>query len=155
MKKLIVSILIVLSTSIVMFSQDIIDDSLGDTDFSSIDIDSLFSDEDSLIVSEESVRNDTIAEDLDKESMVITGNLSASGSYSIVRDNLDGTTNDIDANSFSSSISGGLNLDARLMKGIKGFASIGVTYNPSGSSTSAYTVQSSSSSAYSTGDSLI
>jgi hypothetical protein len=94
------------------------------------DEDDFFSDEDVIVESDE-IMDESIGEEMEKESVGLTGEMGSSFIYSMTRDFFLGDQG-IAENPFAVQISGDLLLDVRLMKGIKAFADMGVTYLPQG-----------------------
>jgi hypothetical protein len=95
-----------------------------------INEESLFSDP-QTVESSSNIMNNTINSNVEKQSVTLSGQISAYSAYTLGRDFVSGKTNG-DKNSFQNYIRGNLFLDIRLTKGIKTFANLEADYSPLG-----------------------
>ena len=102
----------------------------GDDPFGDFSEDDIFGDEDDLTVPKEEVIDDSITEELDKESVTFSGEINTSFGYFLTRDFLKGNAK-FEENKYSAYIGADFLLDIRFRKGIKVFTDLFLGYMPS------------------------
>lgn len=95
-----------------------------------MDFDSMFS-EDSFMVDESEVVDDTVGDSLNEKSQTFSGRVRTGISYNMTREWLKGNV-EPESNSFTSPVSGDFYLNARLQDGFKVYAAFNLLYYPQG-----------------------
>jgi hypothetical protein len=93
--------------------------------------DKMFGEESTLTPSEK-VKDDTVSKEIDKKSVTFTGFLNSRTSVNYKRSSILRDMGLIDDNNFLSYFQSDFELDARLMKGIRGYVNLSANYYPAG-----------------------
>jgi hypothetical protein len=90
-----------------------------------------FSDSSDIIVPKEEVEKDDVTEQIEKESVTLTGEIQGQFGYYLTRDFFSDQP-EFDDNEYATLLGADLLLDVRLRKGFKAFANLSVGYMPQG-----------------------
>jgi hypothetical protein len=97
----------------------------------SVDEDAIFTKE-STVTPTEKVKDDTLAAKVEQQSLALNGFINARYGYLMDRDWMLGTGGSFDDNTLHPWVQGDFTLDARLLRGMKGFANVSLNYYPNG-----------------------
>ncbi|MFC1504652.1 hypothetical protein ACFL6D_04475, partial [Spirochaetota bacterium] len=107
------------------------------------DMESLLGDDDAgfeetSVVEASNMINKNIAEDIEEESVSLSGDLYMRSTYTMTRDFFERKKNSFEGNSLLTYLDGSLFLDVRLRKNIKAFCNLNLFYSPTGQATYTY-----------------
>jgi len=120
---------VILSCMLLLLTGVLFAQAEDDTPF--ITDDDPFSDSSDIIVPKEDVEDDTVTEQIEKESVTLTGEIQGQFGYYFDRDFFSDQP-EFDDNMYTALLGADLMLDVRLRKGFKAFANLSVGYLPTG-----------------------